>query len=546
VTTLAFAASHGQERLWFADQVSPDASPFVLVAGLELRGSLDADRLTEAIEQVIELHEILRTTLVRRDHTLLQVIHQTVPPAWKPVVGRDAARLGETTPARLARLDEQARSWRPDLASGPLIRLTLAELALDHWVLHLAIHHTVADAVTLKLFLQQVAAAYRGEQLPAPRLQYADVSGWQRARSARGEFAGDKAYWLDRLHNLPTVTWDVVPRDDAHGAPGVVYPGEASGLNEALHRLATERQSPAQAVLLAAVGTAVCLDLGLSRVAVGIPVDGRTRSDLRGLLGFLVNSVTVPVAVSPNEPFTRVLDRVAVEYVGALAHQELPFDEVVRAVAPTRGLTTSPVFHVIVTTHAALLDGLDFPGVELIPRPVTPPALPAPLVVTLPADDAKEPFTLSYDYPLGRTQAQRLAATVGALLLDAVSGRALAISDLAARPSPEVQAQEKLRSPSIVLQTPPAALVDLVARVLADALGRDRPLPADAHFFQFGGHSLVAIQALDDIAAELEMEVPLALIFEHPVVADLAAALHAQTDLQRSAIPRQPRVPHGR
>lgn len=546
MTTLAFAASHGQERLWFADQVSPDASPFVLVAGLELRGSLDADRLTEAIEHVMERHEILRTTLVRREHTLLQVIHQTVPPAWKPVVGRDAGPPGETTPARLARLDEQARTWRPDLAAGPLIRLTLAELTLDHWVLHLAIHHTVADAVTLRLFLQQVAAAYRGEQLPAPRLQYADVSGWQRARTARGEFDGDKAYWLDRLQELPPVTWDVVTRDDTHDAPGAVYPSDGCELNETLHRLATERQSSAQAVLLAAVGTAICLDLGLSRVAVGIPVDGRTRADLRGLLGFLVNSVSVPVAVSPNEPFTRILDRVAVEYAGALAHQELPFDEVVRAVAPTRGLVTAPLSAVIVTTHAALLDGLDFPGVELIPRPVTPPALPAPLVVTLPADGAEMPFTFSYDDPLGRTQAQRLADTAARLLIEAASGRARAISDLAARPAPEVQAQEEPAGSSIALRTPPTALVDLVARVLANALGRDRPLPADAHFFQSGGHSLVAIQALDDIAAELGVEVPLAQIFDHPVVADLAAALNAQTDLQRSAIPRQPRVPHGR
>ncbi len=80
--------------------------------------------------------------------------------------------------------------------------------------------------------------------------------------------------------------------------------------------------------------------------------------------------------------------------------------------------------------------------------------------------------------------------------------------------------------------------------VLARTLGKDACLPANAHFFRVGGHSLLAVQALDQISLELGTHVPLALIFEHPVVADLAAAIHSHDEGARSTIVRQPRVPH--
>lgn len=539
MTTLAVPASHGQERLWFIDRATTGVSPSILVAGLEMRGPLDAGRFCEAVEHVVDRHEILRTTLERRDQALFQVVHRAAPQPWRPLVTRDATRADEAVAQRLLRLDEQVRAWRPDLAAGPLLHLTLAELEPDRWSVHVAIHHASADAVTLRLFLDEVATEYRGEHVEPPRLHYADVTSWQRDRIARGDFDADRAFWRERLRDVQPVTWDDSADVDPVGEPGTVNLSQTAELRAALRRLAVEHQTSTQCVLVAALGAALCLDVGAASVAVGVPVDGRTRSDMRRMLGFLVNTVAVPVSVRTQETFGGVLSQVAEVYADGLTHQELPFDEVVRAAAPDRRHDTSPVFQAMVTAHAALLDAVDFPDVQLVPRPVPPPALPTPLLMTLGAGGHDDHVTLNYAYPLARPQAQRLANMIVRLVVD--GGDPL----LPPRPRSSGAAATATEGTSHGLSPAPPALVSRVSRILAEVLNRDDPLPPDAHFFQMGGHSLLAIEVLDRISADLGASVPLGVVFEHPVVADLAAAIHSHGGNEPSPIRRQPRVRGG-
>jgi amino acid adenylation domain-containing protein len=67
-----------------------------------------------------------------------------------------------------------------------------------------------------------------------------------------------------------------------------------------------------------------------------------------------------------------------------------------------------------------------------------------------------------------------------------------------------------------------------LVQIWQDALGAS-PLGIDDDFFALGGHSLRALRALTRIEATLGRAVPLALLFEHPTVASLLAALDAPT-----------------
>lgn len=60
---------------------------------------------------------------------------------------------------------------------------------------------------------------------------------------------------------------------------------------------------------------------------------------------------------------------------------------------------------------------------------------------------------------------------------------------------------------------------------------------ANAHFFEIGGHSLLATRVLARVREQWGVEVPLALLFQHPVLADFAAAL------DHSITPVNPQLP---
>lgn len=63
-----------------------------------------------------------------------------------------------------------------------------------------------------------------------------------------------------------------------------------------------------------------------------------------------------------------------------------------------------------------------------------------------------------------------------------------------------------------------------VAAIFVDVLSRDRVSAAD-NFFQIGGHSLLAMVLLSRLSETIEVEIPLATLFESPSVAELAAAV---------------------
>ncbi|WP_428488157.1 amino acid adenylation domain-containing protein [Pseudomonas chlororaphis] len=65
-----------------------------------------------------------------------------------------------------------------------------------------------------------------------------------------------------------------------------------------------------------------------------------------------------------------------------------------------------------------------------------------------------------------------------------------------------------------------------VAAVWADILGAERVGLTD-HFFEMGGHSLLAMQVVSRLRHTLEREVPLKLLFEQPRLAGFVAALQA-------------------
>src|SRR5262249_46211528 len=74
-----------------------------------------------------------------------------------------------------------AEAERPfDLAQAPLLRATLLRLdARTHWLV-LVTHHIACDGWSMEIIHRELAARYRGVELPELAISYADYADWQR------------------------------------------------------------------------------------------------------------------------------------------------------------------------------------------------------------------------------------------------------------------------------------------------------------------------------------------------------------------------------
>nr|WP_123476665.1 non-ribosomal peptide synthetase [Pseudomonas canadensis] len=92
--------------------------------------------------------------------------------------------------------------------------------------------------------------------------------------------------------------------------------------------------------------------------------------------------------------------------------------------------------------------------------------------------------------------------------------------DRQALPKPDASQSQQ------VWVAPVTELEQQVAAVWADILGAERVGLTD-HFFEMGGHSLLAMQVVSRLRHALGREVPLKLLFEQPRLEGFAATLHA-------------------
>src|SRR4029077_4987798 len=80
-------------------------------------------------------------------------------------------------------------------------------------------------------------------------------------------------------------------------------------------------------------------------------IDNRNRAEIEGLIGFFVNSLVLRLDVSGEPNFRQLLGRGREVALEGYAHQDLPFEKLVKELHPDRGLSRNPLFQVTFQLH---------------------------------------------------------------------------------------------------------------------------------------------------------------------------------------------------
>ncbi|MFJ4243824.1 amino acid adenylation domain-containing protein, partial [Streptomyces iakyrus] len=344
--------SFAQQRLWFLDQLDSGSTGYNLPMPIRLDGALDLAALTAALDAMVARHEVLRTRLVADADG---VPHQVIdPPAAFPLAVVDAS--GEADPDTYAAELLRADATEPfDLAAGPLVRATLIKVADEKHVLLLTAHHVIFDEWSDHLFQRELSALYEAfragepDPLPALPVQYADFSVWQRAWMSGDVLDGQLAYWRDELAHasvldLPTDRPRPAVRSSAGAVQAFSVPARTT---EALHDLSRECGASMFMTLLAAFDVLLGRYAGSEDVVVGTPVANRNRTETEGLIGFFVNTLVLRTDLSGDPSFREVLARVRETALGAYAHQDVPFEQLVDELVTERDRSRTPLFQVL-------------------------------------------------------------------------------------------------------------------------------------------------------------------------------------------------------
>jgi amino acid adenylation domain-containing protein len=379
------ALSFAQQRLWFLDQLDPGDAAYHLPVALRLTGPLDVAAFGAALNGILARHEVLRSTLVLQDGRPVQRVQPVVPLV---VALHDLSGLPQAQAEQAASAHIQAEAERPfDLGRDLMLRASLLRLGPDVHVSVVVLHHIAADGWSMGVLLREIAALYeaalgqsRGQNgtpdaildgvLPPLPVQYADYAAWQRDWLQGPVLEGQLDWWRGQLQGMGGLL--ALPTD--HPRPAVQsHRGGTVPLNlpaplvAGLTDLARAHGATLHMVLVALLSVLMSRWSGQDDVALGTPVAGRRHQALEGLIGFFVNTLVLRNKVAADQPFDAFLAQVREGALAAQAHQDLPFEHLVEALAPARDLSHAPLFQVMLALQNAPMQALGFGGLTLEP-----------------------------------------------------------------------------------------------------------------------------------------------------------------------------------
>ncbi|MDZ8030988.1 non-ribosomal peptide synthetase [Nostoc sp. DedSLP04] len=363
--------SFAQQRLWFLQQLDIDNPYYSELACVQLVGALNVDALERSLNEIVRRHEALRTTFEMLEEEAIQIIHPAVT-VTLPVVNLLSMSEAKRQ-AQVKRLTTEIAQKPFNLVTGPLLRVMLLQTGAEEYLLLFTIHHIAVDGWSIGVLIRELAGLYeafsigKASPLPDISIQYADFTIWQR-QWLQGELQKTQLdYWKQQLADASTLALPTDrPRPPIQSFRGAIASFELSAsLTDMLRSLSNQEGVTLFMTLLGAFQALLYRYTGQEDICVGSPIANRNQAEIQGLIGFFVNTLVLRTHLSGNTSFLELLNKVREVCVGAYAHADIPFEQLVEELQPDRNLSQMPLFQVMFAWQEDTQKELTLPGLTL-------------------------------------------------------------------------------------------------------------------------------------------------------------------------------------
>ncbi len=370
-------ASSGQRRLWFLEQMEPGSPLYNIPYLIRLTGALDPAALEQALANLVERHEALRTNFVALGAEPVQVIRTS----WSLELP-----LTDLTAVAAIRQEEELTRQSVEEAKKPfnlqrdlMLRVRLYKLSDTSHALMLVMHHMAADGWSMAVIYRELGSCYeavaRGgnPHLPEPQIHYADFAEWQNDYLQGEHLERLVSFWKKQIAGAPALLelptdYPRPPLQSHRGA--CVARTLPADLVTRLKQASSQERVTLFMTLLAGFNVVLHRYSGQTDLVVGSPVAGRDAAETEDIVGFFVNTLLMRTDLSGDPTVKTLLARVRDRALAAFDHREMPYEKLVEELQPQRNLSFDPICQVYFALQNMPTAPLQLSGINLSIAPV--------------------------------------------------------------------------------------------------------------------------------------------------------------------------------
>ncbi|MBD2665601.1 amino acid adenylation domain protein [Richelia sinica FACHB-800] len=324
-TISGFRLSPQQQRLWNLQQHS---SAFCTQASVVITGNLQINILHQALEVIVNHHDILRTSFYRPPgmKNPVMVVNQEISCAWEYL--DFSAEAEEDIIAKIPGLFWQGRQKCQSLSPQSILNLFLIKLADDYHILIISLPALCADTRSIKKLIQQISQAYgkccQGETFSAEYVQYIQFSEWQNQLVTDEDAEIAQAYWQKQA--IPCLSGLKLPYEVKSKGGKFVADSYQLAIDpelwEKIDNFAQNYDVKAEIILLACWQVLIWRLTGESEIVIGTASDRCEYAELDHTLGLLATWLPIKTKLTSNYNFLEVLAAVNQNLANAIEWQD--------------------------------------------------------------------------------------------------------------------------------------------------------------------------------------------------------------------------------
>lgn len=320
--------SYMQRNIWIDQKLNPDIPYYNVGTAWTIYGEPDKHRFKQAVDKVIQTHEILRTGFKIVDWDPKQIIFRQVRFSLEYLDISDRKDVIQ----EINNVTNEVKNIIFDLENPPLFKIFLLKEATDKYHLIFIIHHIISDGWSLRIFFDQVMQQYQlsenetGPGSTEKPLQYKDYASWQNNQLTGSNVGPSKNFWIQKFrdgHNFIFTQNHLSSKQITYSGASKHFEIYDSGLKQ-INFLCTKLNSTRFILFLSLIKLVLFSFTGTKRITVETGVIERDQGDLASQIGPYLSDIPVQVEIEQNWSFNDFVQQVKSEFILTLSHKWYP------------------------------------------------------------------------------------------------------------------------------------------------------------------------------------------------------------------------------